>query len=214
MIDVDSKISKYLETKRVTISLRKEVEQLQILMRNLEDLIKEENKQVKDLENEVIASIKVENLLDKISKLLNIDKNKIDVIITVISGTYAKTLEELYGYERKDAKDLKSYLSIKLKDGTNICTKDLRLFNSLNEIQADGYILLRHCKLEATIFQRYNLIVNKNINDIICNFRIDALDINNYEGQELVLPNAIRECINDENIERKKLNKKVQFVKN
>ena len=69
MIDVDSKISKYLETKRVTISLRKEVEQLQTLMRNLEDLIKEENKQVKDLENEVIASIKVENLLDKISKL-------------------------------------------------------------------------------------------------------------------------------------------------
>ena len=147
MMDVDNKISKYLETKKIALSLRKEVEHLENLIQNLEDSITDENKKALELSNEVIASITIDDLLNKLAKLLNINKNEIVIKIIVIGGTYAKTLSELYGYKTEYAKDFNSFLSIQLKDGTNICTKDLRLFNDLNEIEADGYILLRHCQL-------------------------------------------------------------------
>ncbi|MBR3362712.1 MAG: hypothetical protein IKG40_02170 [Bacilli bacterium] len=213
MIDVDNKISKYLETNRIALILRKEVEHLQNLIQNLEDSINDVNEKSKELSNEIIASIRVDELLTKISKLLKVNKNEIEIKITVISGTYANKLSELYGYKRDDAKDLNSYLSIKLKDGTNICTKDLRLFNDLNEIQADGYILLRHCCLEKTNHQRHDLVINKNISDIICNFRIDAIDPNNYEDKEIVLPMAIRECIKETNQKEKIKIKKPHLVR-
>ena len=99
MIDVDNKISKYLETNRIALILRKEIEYLQNLIQNLEDSINDENKKSKELSNEIIASIRVDELLTKISKLLKVNKNEIEIKITVISGTYANKLSELYDVE-------------------------------------------------------------------------------------------------------------------
>ena len=213
MTDVDKKISKYKETKRIAKGLRKEAEQLQSLIENLEEAIYDENQIAQKLNNEIIASIKVGDLIEKIAGLLNVNQDEIQVEIIVISGTYAKSLKELYGYKREDAKDLNSYLSISLKDGTHICTKDLRLFNDLGEIEADGYILFKHCRLEKGKFQRSNLIVDKNIDDIICNFRIDAINFDNFDDNEAILPMAIRECIEEAKLKEKRKIKNHQLMK-
>ena len=199
MFNVNERVKRYKETKKIAMSLRGEVERLENLKKGLEEAINDENKKCQKLSEEVIASIKVGDLLDKISSLLDVDRKDITVKIIVLGGTYAKSLKELCGYKRENAGDLNSYLSIKYKDGTNICTKNLRMFNDLSEVQADGYILLRHCFLERGNFQRSNLVVNKNINDIICNFRVDAFDMAMYEECEMVLPLALRECIKDNN---------------
>ncbi|MBR2833472.1 MAG: hypothetical protein IKE75_03460 [Bacilli bacterium] len=214
MVDVDKRIMQYHEAKRAALSLRKEVEELSSLIENLEGLISFENEKSRLLGDEVIASIKVGDLLNKISSLLDVKVEDLVTNITVVGGTYEGDIKSLYGFRREDPSTLNSRLCILKTDGTILVSKDLRLFNDLNEMQADGYILLRHCTLKKGRFMRSDLVVSDNVNDIICNFRVDAVDYENYgDGLDRVLPMAIRECIKDDLVQEATTLKEKQLVR-
>ena len=198
-VEVDKKVSSYHDKMRYAVHLRKKIDDLKQAIVELESLKKDFINQAGDIKKELIGIIKIEDLLEQITFLTGIDKENLEINLDVVDGIYEDKKEDITCY-RTNNSTFMSRLFIKIKNGPVICNQYLSLFNSIEAIQADGKTLLDHCTLVPIINARKTLVVTKNIEDIICYFKLESVDYDNYEDSEYghVLPDAIKSCINDE----------------
>lgn len=199
MNELDEKIKFYQDKKEHTQKLRKDVNKLKEEIVNAENEIETQSRIFIDLKNEEIGSVKFGDLLEKISEWSKIDLCALDSRIIVLHGIYADAKEDVLRYQNNNFNQKDSILNIKVKNGPVICNKELSMFHNLEEIQADGISLLDHCSLIPTICSRSDLVVSENIKDIICNFKLEAVDYNNYKEDSFgqMLPDVIRECLKE-----------------
>ena len=191
---IDEKIKYYQDKKQEISSLRGNIDSMKKQISEEELLIKEKYLNVTNLRNEVIAVIRFGDLLKKMSDLKKIKLDKMKANITVLNGIYDESIEDI---SKRKIYCFNSWINV-LLDGDIICNKELPIFNSLIDIQADGVPLLDHCVIIPQMFERGDLVVKENIDDIICHFTLEAVDYNNYNDLfGYILPDSIRECIND-----------------
>ena len=186
--ELDEKIKVYHDKLKRIKKLREDANALNQEKQNTEDEIKIECENIKNLKQEEIIDIQLSDLLNQIATNLGISVNDLDVIITVKQGIYDLELKSL------PSNVSLSCLNISLRDGKNILCEEISMFNDLEEIENDGKSLLNHCILEPSINARHSLIIKENIDDIICHFKLEAIDYENYR-ENYILPDAIRKCL-------------------
>lgn len=191
--ELDEKIRFYHEKLEEAKELRKETERLNAEIIKNEDKIKSEYRQISKLKKEEILAIKLGDLIKQIAWILDVDEKELETKLTVKSSIYDKTEDTLPRYLFEEDTLFPSYLNIKQKEGKSILNEEVFIFSNLGEIENDGKSLLSHCDFVQGCGTSYSLVINENIDDIICHFKLETIDYENYKNY--LLPDAIRGCI-------------------
>ena len=199
--EVDEKIKIYREKIAHALELREEVESLTKTISQTEEMIKCECAEFNALKKEEVITIRIGDLLEEISELTDININELETKITVVNGIYTKNVKDIPNNLIKGNIPFVSYLNIHDKAGKKILCEEVSIFDNLEEIEADGENLLSHCTLEKGCGARKVLVINKDVENIICHFKLEALDFENYKDNYL-LPRALRNCLEYETKEK------------
>lgn len=217
MIDLKKQIKKHNEKEQDIKKLQKELnshqkrkEEEEKLIKIYQEMINREKDELNETENEIIARIRLGNLIDELTSLTGITQYKtyINLSPSTINGSYSK--EKILKEELNHFNTIYIYIKgiEKLADETyqTYFKYDFNLPTSLLEIQGNGKQLIDCCTLIKKDNQYINnglditsLIIEKeNEPDIICNLTLKELELLNRKislKQLEILNMAINNCL-------------------
>ena len=222
MIDLKKQIKKHNEKEEDKKKLERELnshkkrkEEEEKLITIYEEMIKREKEEINETENEIIAKIKLGDLIDELTTLTGITQYKtyINLAPNTIPGCYTKEMiiKEALNHFQTIHIYIKGIEKIDDETDRTYFKYDLNLPTSLIELEGNGRSLIECCTL-ITKGNQYTkdrlentcLIIEKEIEpDIICNLTLKELKIlsKKISKEQLELLNtAINNCLEKNDI--------------
>ena len=210
-LSVEEYIEDYRSKQNIIDKLNEDIREIEEMIELLRTIVKEKKEKLGSFGNKIVASVRLGDLLEELSKLTKIPVNDIYYEINTdiwANGTHGKN----YFYDKKDSAGLSLTISSKESHSAREIKDCLFYYDfiyfhtNFDEIQADGRPLIDHCDTVIHHYDdmpwkaRYTALELKNTRDldIICSFSLyDLADLNEYPffHPRDLLKTAILNCI-------------------
>jgi len=191
---MESVVSKYLEELNVlrkdvcliTLEISRKKEEYETIMNQLRTMLSQKDKEINELRNSIIFTIRLGDLLCEISKLSGVKINDMEVSLeTNVAFLGEHDFGQMFKLlnESKCSYFIRMKLTSIAKDSSSIpfhyfCFLPL----DFKKVQSDGMLLVDHCSLttRGKTDEIYTEIdIDRNVEDIVLNFNLSCLEMEN-----------------------------------